>query len=138
MERTRRVLNGAIGVFGAVGGVEPQSETVWRQASKYQVPRIGFVNKMDRSGANFLQCINQMKERLSANPVPLQLPIGAESDFVGMVDLVKMTAYTYPEENNPKGEWFDEVPIPEDMKDLVEEYREKLMEAVSDVDESIM
>ncbi len=138
VERSLRVLDGAIGVFCAVGGVEPQSETVWRQASKYLVPRIGFVNKMDRAGADFLGCVNQMKERLRANPVPLQLPIGAEADFVGMVDLVKMKAYTYPEKNNPKGEVYEEVPIPDDMKDGVEEYREKLMEAVSDVDESIM
>ena len=138
VERSLRVLDGAIGVFCAVGGVEPQSETVWRQATKYSVPRIGFVNKMDRSGADFLNCISQMKERLSANPVPLQLPIGAESDFIGLVDLVEMKAYVYPVENNPKGELFEEAPIPEDMADVVAEYREKLMEAASDVDEEIM
>ena len=138
VERSLRVLDGAIGVFCAVGGVEPQSETVWRQATKYNVPRIGFVNKMDRSGADFLNCINQMRERLSANPVPLQLPIGAEAEFIGMVDLVEMKAYVYPEKDNPKGEIFEEVPIPDDMADVVAEYREKLMEAVSDVDESIM
>ena len=138
VERSLRVLDGAIGVFCAVGGVEPQSETVWRQATKYHVPRIGFVNKMDRSGADFLNCITQMKERLSANPVPLQLPIGAENDFIGLVDLVEMKAYVYPEKDNPKGEIFEEVPIPDDMADLVAEYREKLMEAVSDVDEAIM
>ena len=138
VERSLRVLDGAIGVFCAVGGVEPQSETVWRQATKYHVPRIGFVNKMDRSGANFLNCISQMKERLNANPVPLQLPIGAEADFIGLVDLVEMKAYVYPEKDNPKGEIFEEVPIPDDMADLVAEYREKLMEAVSDVDEGIM
>ena len=106
VERSLRVLDGAIGVFCAVGGVEPQSETVWRQATKYHVPRIGFVNKMDRSGANFLACVSQMKERLNANPVPLQLPIGAESDFIGLVDLVEMKAYVYPEKDNPKGEIF--------------------------------
>jgi elongation factor G len=138
VERSLRVLDGAIGVFCAVGGVEPQSETVWRQATKYQVPRIGFVNKMDRSGADFLNCIGQMKERLSANPVPLQLPIGAEGDFIGLVDLVEMKAYVYPEKDNPKGEIFEEVPIPDDMADLVAEYREKLMEAASDMDESVM
>ena len=126
VERSLRVLDGAIGVFCAVGGVEPQSETVWRQATKYQVPRIGFVNKMDRSGANFLNCVNQMKERLSANPVPLQLPIGAENNFVGLVDLVEMKAYVYPETDNPKGEIFKEAPIPDDMADEVAEYREKL------------
>ena len=138
VERSLRVLDGAIGVFCAVGGVEPQSETVWRQATKYHVPRIGFVNKMDRSGADFLNCIGQMKERLSANPVPLQLPIGAENDFIGLVDLVEMKAYVYPEKDNPKGEIFEEAPIPDNMTDLVAEYREKLMEAVSDVDEGIM
>jgi elongation factor G len=138
VERSLRVLDGAIGVFCAVGGVEPQSETVWRQATKYQVPRIGFVNKMDRSGADFLNCVAQMRERLSANPVPLQLPIGAEGDFIGLVDLVEMKAYVYPVEDNPKGELFEEAPIPEDMADVVAEYREKLMEAASDVDEEIM
>ena len=138
VERSLRVLDGAIGVFCAVGGVEPQSETVWRQATKYRVPRIGFVNKMDRSGADFLNCISQMKERLSANPVPLQLPIGSEANFIGLVDLVQMKAYVYPEKDNPKGEIFEEVPMPDDMAGLVAEYREKLMEAVSDVDEGIM
>jgi len=138
VERSLRVLDGAIGVFCAVGGVEPQSETVWRQATKYHVPRIGFVNKMDRSGADFLNCVNQMRDRLSANPVPLQLPIGAESNFIGLVDLVEMKAYVYPEKDNPKGEIFEEVPIPDDMADVVAEYREKLMEAVSDMDEGIM
>ncbi|MEE9499549.1 MAG: GTP-binding protein, partial [Nitrospinaceae bacterium] len=138
VERSLRVLDGAIGVFCAVGGVEPQSETVWRQATKYHVPRIGFVNKMDRSGANFLACVSQMKERLNANPVPLQLPIGAESDFIGLVDLVEMKAYVYPEKENPKGEIFEEVPIPDNMADEVAEHREKLMEAVSDMDEKIM
>jgi len=138
VERSLRVLDGAIGVFCAVGGVEPQSETVWRQATKYHVPRIGFVNKMDRSGADFLNCIGQMKDRLNANPVPLQLPIGAEGDFIGLVDLVEMKAYIYPEKDNPKGEIFEEAPIPDDMADVVAEYREKLMEAVSDVDEVIM
>ena len=138
VERSLRVLDGAVGLFCAVGGVEPQSETVWRQATKYSVPRIGFVNKMDRAGANFLSCVKQMEERLSANPVPLQLPIGAEGDFIGLVDLVEMKAYVYPVENNPKGEIFEEAPIPDDMADVVAEYREKLMEAVSDVNESIM
>ena len=138
VERSLRVLDGAVGLFCAVGGVEPQSETVWRQATKYSVPRIGFVNKMDRAGANFLSCVKQMQDRLSANPVPLQLPIGAESEFVGLVDLVEMKAYVYPEKDNPKGEIFEEVPIPDNMADVVAEYREKLMEAVSDVNESIM
>jgi len=138
VERSLRVLDGAVGLFCAVGGVEPQSETVWRQATKYSVPRIGFVNKMDRAGADFLSCVKQMQERLSANPVPLQLPIGAEGDFIGLVDLVEMKAYVYPEKDNPKGEIFEEAPIPDDMADVVAEYREKLMEAASDMDESIM
>ena len=92
-------MDGAGGVFCAVGGVEPQSETVWRQASKYRVPRIGFVNKMDRSGADFLNCVGQMQERLNANPVPLQLPIGAEADFVGIIDLIAMKANIYDEKS---------------------------------------
>lgn len=92
VERSLRVLDGAVGVFCAVGGVEPQSETVWRQATKYKVPRIGFVNKMDRAGADFLNCVGQMEERLKANPVPLQLPIGAEAGFVGIIDLILMKA----------------------------------------------
>jgi len=95
VERSLRVLDGAIGVFCAVGGVEPQSETVWRQASKYKVPRIAFVNKMDRAGADFLHCVGQMEERLKANVVPLQLPIGAEADFIGIIDLITMKASVY-------------------------------------------
>ena len=92
VERSLRVLDGAIGVFCAVGGVEPQSETVWRQATKYKVPRIGFVNKMDRAGADFLNCVGQMEERLKANTVPVQLPVGAEAEFVGIIDLIEMKA----------------------------------------------
>ena len=137
VERSLRVLDGAIGVFCAVGGVEPQSETVWRQASKYKVPRIGFVNKMDRSGADFLSCVGQMDERLDARPVPLQLPIGAETDFVGIIDLVKMKANLYVDEYD-KGEKYEVVDIPEDCRELAKEYREKLVEAVSDIDDSIM
>ena len=137
VERSLRVLDGAIGVFCAVGGVEPQSETVWRQASKYKVPRIGFVNKMDRSGADFLNCVEQMEERLNANPVPLQLPIGAEADFVGIIDLITMKANLYSDEYD-KGEKYEVVDIPEDCRELAEGYREKLVEAVSDIDESIM
>ena len=114
VERSLRVLDGAVGVFCAVGGVEPQSETVWRQASKYKVPRIGFVNKMDRSGADFLGCVEQMRERLNANPVPLQLPIGAESNFIGVVDLIDMKANVYSDEKN-KGETFEVQEIPEDL-----------------------
>ena len=137
VERSLRVLDGAIGVFCAVGGVEPQSETVWRQATKYKVPRIGFVNKMDRAGADFLNCVGQMEERLKANTVPVQLPVGAEAEFVGIIDLIEMKANIYSEEND-KGETYEVVDIPEKCRELAEEYREKLMEAVSDIDDSIM
>ncbi len=137
VERSLRVLDGAVGVFCAVGGVEPQSETVWRQASKYQVPRIGFVNKMDRSGADFLGCVEQMRERLNANPVPLQLPLGAESNFIGVIDLIDMKANIYSDEKN-KGEAFEVQEIPEEFLELAQEYREKLMEAISDCDDKVM
>ena len=137
VERSLRVLDGAVGVFDAVSGVEPQSETVWRQASKYNVPRICFVNKMDRAGANYLACIEQMKDKLNAKPVPIQLPLGAEADFVGVIDLIEMKAHTYSDEKN-KGETFDVVDIPDEYKDLADEYREKLIESISDVDDSIM
>jgi elongation factor G len=137
VERSLRVLDGAVGVFDAVSGVEPQSETVWRQASKYNVPRICFVNKMDRAGANYLGCIEQMKDKLNAKPVPIQLPLGAEADFVGVIDLLEMKAHTYSDEKN-KGETFDVVDIPVEYKDQAEEYREMLIESVSDVDDSIM
>ena len=137
VERSLRVLDGAVGVFCAVGGVEPQSETVWRQASKYKVPRIGFVNKMDRSGADFLGCVEQMRERLNANPVPLQLPLGAESNFIGVIDLIDMKANIYSDERN-KGETFEVQEIPEEFLELAQEYREKLMEAISDCDDKVM
>ncbi len=137
VERSLRVLDGAIGVFCAVGGVEPQSETVWRQATKYSVPRIGFVNKMDRAGADFLGCVGQMRERLNANPVPLQLPLGAENDFAGIIDLISLKAHKYSEDAK-KGEMFEVIEIPEDLMGEVEEQREVLMEALADVDESLM
>lgn len=137
VERSLRVLDGAVGVFCAVGGVEPQSETVWRQASKYKVPRIGFVNKMDRAGADFLNCVGQMQERLNANPVPLQLPIGAEANFIGIIDLIAMKANIY-DEKSVNGEKFDIVDIPDECKELAGEYREKLVEAAADIDDSIM
>ena len=137
VERSLRVLDGAVGVFCAVGGVEPQSETVWRQATKYKVPRIGFVNKMDRAGADFLNCVGQMKERLNANPVPLQLPIGAEANFVGIIDLITMKANIY-DEKSANGEKFNIVDIPDECRELADEYREKLVEAAADIDDSIM
>ncbi|NNF02183.1 MAG: GTP-binding protein, partial [Bacteroidia bacterium] len=113
VERSLRVLDGAVALFCAVGGVEPQSETVWRQANKYKVPRIGFVNKMDRAGANFYSVIEQIKERLAANPVPLQVPIGAEDNFRGVVDLINNKAIVWDDEG--QGMTFTEIEIPEDM-----------------------
>jgi len=123
-------------VFCAVGGVEPQSETVWRQANKYGVPRLAFVNKMDRIGADFLRVVKQVKDRLGATPVPLQLPIGAEENFKGVVDLVKMKAIIWDEAS--KGITFEEQPIPEDMVDLCNEWREKLVEAAAEANEELM
>jgi elongation factor G len=136
VERSLRVLDGACALFCAVGGVEPQSETVWRQANKYGVPRLGFVNKMDRMGANFLRVVQQLKDRLGANPVPLQLPIGAEEHFKGVVDLVKMKAILWDEES--KGMKFDYVDIPEAMVDECQEWREKLVEAAAEANEEYM
>jgi elongation factor G len=137
VERSLRVLDGAIGVFCAVGGVEPQSETVWRQASKYEVPRIGFVNKMDRTGADFFNVIGQVRDRLKGNPVPLQIPIGAEGDFVGVIDLVDMKANVYSDKKN-KGETYTVEEIPEACREQAEESRETMMEAVCDMDEAVM
>ena len=135
VERSLRVLDGAVAVFCAKGGVEPQSETVWRQADKYEVPRMGFVNKMDIMGADFFNAIEMIKDRLKANPVPIQLPIGKEENFTGVVDLVNMNARIY---NDDLGEDIEIVPIPEDMQELAEEYREKLIESLADHDENIM
>ena len=136
VERSLRVLDSAVAVFCAVGGVEPQSETVWRQANKYHVPRLAFVNKMDRAGANFLRVVKQLKDRLGANVVPLQLPIGAEETFKGVVDLVKMKAIYWNEEN--QGMTFDERTIPADMQALCEEWREKLVEAAAEANEELL
>ncbi len=136
VERSLRVLDGACAVFCAVGGVEPQSETVWRQANKYGVPRMVFVNKMDRAGADFLRVIEQIRERLGANPVPVQLPIGAEENFVGVVDLIGMRALYWSEED--RGVTFEAKEIPSDMMALCDEYREKLCEAVAEADEVLM
>lgn len=135
VERSLRVLDGSVAVFCAKGGVEPQSETVWRQADKYRVPRIAYVNKMDIMGADFYNVIEMMKERLGAHPVPIQLPIGSEDSFKGIIDLVRQKAYIY---TNDLGTEIQETEIPEDMKEKVREYREKMLEAVSDVDEEIM
>jgi len=130
VERSLRVLDGACAVFCAVGGVEPQSETVWRQANKYQVPRLAFVNKMDRAGANFLRVVKQMKERLGARPVPLQLPIGAEEKFKGVVDLIRMKAIFWNEDD--MGMTYEERDIPADMADACNEWREQLVEAAAE------
>ena len=136
VERSLRVLDAAVGLFCAVSGVEPQSETNWGLADKYGVPRIGFVNKMDRSGADFLKVVGMIKEMLGARPVPLQLPIGAEETFRGVVDLVDNKAYVWNEED--KGMTWDEIPMPEDMKESVEEWRGKLIEAAAEQDDSLM
>jgi len=136
VERSLRVLDGACAVFCAVGGVEPQSETVWRQATKYKVPRMAFVNKMDRAGADFLRVVNQIKTRLASTPVPLQLPIGAEDQFKGVVDLIKMKAIYWEEEN--LGIAFKELEIPDNMQDACAEWREKLIEAAAEADEELM
>ena len=135
VERSLRVLDGAVTVLCAKGGVEPQSETVWRQAEKYRVPRMIFINKMDIMGADFFRVVGMVKDRLKANAVPIQLPIGSESDFVGIIDLVEMKAEIYKDE---LGKEFDIVDIPADMKDLADEWREKLQEAVAEADEELM
>ncbi|PTQ56999.1 MAG: Translation elongation factor G [Candidatus Carbobacillus altaicus] len=135
VERSLRVLDGAVGIFSAKEGVEPQSETVWRQADRYHVPRIAYVNKMDTIGADFLGVVQQIRDRLGANATPIQLPIGAEDTFQGIVDLVKMEAYYYTDDLGTRTE---ARPIPDDLKNLAEEWRMKLIEAAADVDEEIM
>ncbi len=136
VERSMRVLDGLIALFSAVDGVEPQSETVWRQANRYKVPRIGFVNKMDRAGADFLMVVNQVREMLGAKAVPLQLPIGAEDNFKGVVDLIKMKGIVWHAET--EGMTFDEIPVPEDMVEDVEYWRGQLIEAVAEYDDKLM
>ncbi len=136
VERSLRVLDGAIALFCASSGVEPQSETVWRQADKYKVPRIGFVNKMDRAGADFLRVVGEIKERLGSNPVPLQLPIGSEIDFKGVVDLINNRALVWNESD--QGMTYEVVDIPEDMKDDVKKWRANLIESVAEINEELM
>ncbi|MBM3445684.1 MAG: elongation factor G [Bacteroidota bacterium] len=136
VERSMRVLDGLIALFSAVDGVEPQSETVWRQANRYKVPRIGFVNKMDRSGADFLMVVNQVKEMLGAKAVPLQLPIGAEDNFTGVVDLIKMKGIIWHMET--EGMTFDEIPVPADMVEEVNHWRQNLIEAVAEYDDKLL
>src|SRR6266436_896688 len=136
VERSLRVLDGAVAVFCAVGGVEPQSETVWRQADKYGVPRICFVNKMDRIGANFFRCVDMIVDRLGALPLVCQLPIGVESDFVGIVDLVQMKAIKWKDET--LGAQFDITDIPAEMAAQAAEYRAKLVEAAVEQDDAAL
>jgi len=136
VERSMRVLDGACMVYCAVGGVQPQSETVWRQANKYQVPRLAFVNKMDRTGANFFKVHDQMRARLKANPIPIQIPIGAEENFKGVVDLVKMKAILWDEES--QGIKFNYEEIPADLIDTANEWREKMLEAAAESSEELM
>ena len=137
VERSLRVLDGAVAVFCAVAGVQPQSETVWRQMNKYHVPRIAFINKMDRTGADFYGAVEDIKTKLEGNPHPLYLPIGAEDKFKGLIDLVSMKAYIY-DENDPMGVKFDTVEIPAEYKEKAEQYRAELIEAVADFDDAIM
>jgi elongation factor G len=136
VERSLRILDGAVAIFCAVGGVEAQSETVWRQANKYNVARICYVNKMDRSGANFYAVVNQIREKLKASPLVLQLPIGSEDNFTGIVDLLEMKAYEWDEDD--LGSTYHEVPIPADMQEEVDNYRTQLLETLSELNESIM
>ena len=136
VERSLRVLDGACAVFCAVGGVEPQSETVWRQANKYGVPRLAFVNKMDRAGADFLRVVQQIKDRLGANPAPIQLPIGAEDQFKGIVDLVRMQAIYWDEDS--LGMKFENGPIPADLQADCETWREKLVETAAEASDELM
>ena len=135
VERSLRVLDGAVGVFCAKGGVEPQSETVWRQADKYNVPRMAFVNKMDIAGANFFNVVDMIRTRLSKNPVPLELPIGKEDTFKGVIDLFEMKSYIY---NDDKGQDITVGDIPADMQDQAEEYRQNMIEAICETDDELI
>ncbi|MBL7139110.1 MAG: elongation factor G [Bacteroidales bacterium] len=136
VERSLRVLDGAIAIFCAVGGVEPQSETVWKQADRYHVPRICYVNKMDRVGADFFQVVSQIKEKLGAHPVPIQIPIGEEEEFTGIIDLITGKAYTWDEESF--GMTFNEIPLPEHLRDLMQEHRSKLIEGTAEESDELL
>lgn len=135
VQRSLRVLDGAVTVLAAKGGVQPQTETVWRQADKYQVPRMVYVNKMDIVGANFMLCVDQLKNRLRANPVPIQLPIGAEDQFKGIVDLIKMRAFIHKDD---LGKEIEETDIPEDMVEDAKKWRTAMIEAACEQDEELM
>ena len=136
VERSLRVLDGAVAVFDSVAGVEPQSETVWRQADKYSVPRICFINKMDRIGADFFRCVEMIKDRLGANPLVLQLPVGAESNYKGLIDLIQMKAILWKDEN--LGAEFEALDIPEDLQAQADDYRAQLIEAAVEMDDDAM
>ena len=136
VERSLRVLDGAVAVFDGVAGVEPQSETVWRQADRYGVPRICFVNKMDRVGAEFHRCVDMISDRLGANPLVVQLPWGVESDFRGVIDLIRMRALLWQTEG--KGDTYDVVSIPDDHVEAAREWRDKLLETIAENDEEMM
>ena len=136
VERSLRVLDGAVALFCAVGGVEPQSETVWRQADKYMVPRIAFINKMDRTGADFYNALQMMKDRLGANAIPITLPIGEGDMFTGEIDLITFKARIYNEES--MGATFDEYKVPEDLTEIANKYRTQMLEAVSDIDDTLL
>ena len=136
VERSMRVLDGAVMVYCAVGGVQPQSETVWRQANKHKVPRLAFVNKMDRTGANFFKAVDQIKTRLKGNPVPVVVPIGAEDNFKGVVDLLKMKAILWDEAS--QGMKFEYADIPDDVKETAEKWRENMVEAAAEASEDLM
>jgi elongation factor G len=136
VERSLRVLDGAVAIFCAVGGVEPQSETVWRQADRYGVPRIAFINKMDRMGADFQRCLEMMRERLGASAVAVQIPLGEEQDFRGVIDLISMKAVVW--EESTLGAGYQLVDVPEEVQDEAEEYRQLLVEAVAEADENLL
>ncbi len=135
VERSMRVLDGVVAVFCSVGGVQPQSETVWRQANRYQVPRIAFVNKMDRTGANFFKVHEQITERLQANAVPIQIPIGNEAEFIGIIDLVRMKAIVYKDD---LGKEIEETDIPDELRTQAQKYRAKLIESIAEIDEMLL
>jgi elongation factor G len=136
VERSLRVLDGAVALFCAVGGVEPQSETVWKQANKYHVPRISYINKMDRTGADFFKVISQIREKLGANPIPIQIPIGSEEEFSGVVDLITNKAYAW--DDSTLGKDYTEIPVPSDVKELVQEYRAKLIEGTAEESDDLL
>jgi elongation factor G len=138
VERSLRVLDGAVGILDAVSGVEPQTETVWRQADKYRVPRIVYVNKMDRIGADYYRCIEMLKDRLGAHPVPIQIPIGREDGYRGLIDLIDQSALVWDENDETLGKEFKKVEIPADLREQVKEYREKMIEGLAEVDEHLM